>query len=375
MLDPEAFSAALGARFAWVGLACIAADAAVYVVSGLLERSIAATLLLPLAALASLGAMLTGIAMYKAAPAAINFLVTTATTLSAVVGGFQLSEAYGHHTAIGGWIVAWDQATARSFGTTIAWRRAEGFASNPNIYTPLAVVGFIWAIFGPQRGPSRWLTLASATAIAVFGQSRTTLVVLAALLVLALLRLVFSNPRVTRKRRILVVVGMLVVLAVSVMAGRSTSVGTSYPSQALSATQRLLTDPMSDPSVAARVEVWTIATRAFERNPWGWFERTSSHVGPYFHTHNEFLYRLLYAGPLWLLVHLVFLGWLWVWLRPKSMRWIGIAMSMALLINGLTEPLRWMLPYTVLLYLLAGCAIWALAEERAQAAAVRPGRV
>ena len=365
---PEAFSRVLGMRYAWVGPACLATDVAVYFASGLLERSFKAALVLPLAACASFGAVLTGIAMFKAAPAAVDFLVTTALTISALVGGFQMSEAFGYTTPIGHWIVRWDQAAAHDLGTTIAWRRAEGFSTNPNIYTPLAIVGFIWAIFGPQKGPSRWLTLGSASAIAVFGQSRTTLVVIAALLVLALVRLLYARMRETRKRRALVIVVVMLVLAGAVMAGRSTEAGSAGagagPSRALIAVRQLLTDPGSDPQVAARVDVWELSVRAIAQRPWGWFERFADQVGPYYHTHNEFLFRLLYAGPLWLLAHLVFLGWLWVWLRPKTMRWIGIAISIALLLNGVTEPLRLMLPYTVLLYAVIGCAMWAVADER-----------
>ena len=85
---------------------------------------------------------------------------------------------------------------------------------------------------------------------------------------------------------------------------------------------------------------------------------------PYPHAHNEFLNRLLFAGPLWLLVHITFLVWLVAWLRPKKMRWIGIAIAVSLLLNGLTEPLAWMCPYNVLLYMIIGCAMWSMAEER-----------
>ena len=364
VLAPETFRRVLRMRYALVGIACLMADVAVYAIAGVLERSFKAALILPLTASASVGALLTGIAVFKAAPAAIDLLVATATTASAAVGGFQMAEALGYKTLVGSWIVHWDQAAARMTGTTIAWRRAEGFALNPNVYTPFAVIGFAWVIFGRPKGFSRWLILASSSAIALLGQSRTTLAVILALLVIALLRIASDKFSHASNRRMLLVLGItFVLLAAGVMAGRSTDLRSSYPTRALNATRTFLADPVSDDSLTTRTIAWDTAVHAIAKNPWGWFQRSASQMKPFKHPHNEFLFRLLYAGPLWLLVHLIFLVWLWAWLTPKSMRWIGAAIATIFLLNGIPEPIIWLHSYTVLLYVIVGCAMWAKAAE------------
>lgn len=369
LLTPETFSRVLKMRYAWVGLACVATDVVVYTLSGVLERSFQAVLALPLAATASVGAILTGIALYRALPSAIDWLLATATTLSAVVGGFQTAEYLGYSTLPGSLIVMWDEASAERLNTVIAWRRAEGFAMNPNMYTPLAIVGFIWALFGTAKGPLRWVILAASSAVAVFGQSRTTLIVLVLLLVIALIkRFRSSGRRIPHPALVITGVASVLVAALlvaGVMAGRS-SEGSSFSlSRAVATTGELLANPFADPSIVARTAGWTKATDAIARNPWGYFHRSSKQVAPLSHAHNEFLYRVLYAGPLWLLAHLVFLVWLWAWLRPRRMSAIGVAIAVALLVNGITEPLARMHPFTVLLYLIIGAAMWSIAEETA----------
>lgn len=357
LLTPETFSRVLRMRYAVVGLVCVAADVAVFAAAGVLERSFRAALSFTLPAAASVGALLTGIALFRFAPAAVDYLIAAATTTSAVVGGFQMAEAVGWHTALGLLIVRWDQATAETFHSTIAWMRAEGFAQNPNTYTPFAIVGFIWILFGGRKGPLLWVTLASSVAICVLGQSRTTLVVIAVLLGLALVRRLSAPTSDGGGLRVVLLAVAGVLLTVGVIARRSTA-GSSQ------GVVRALTEPLADTSIATRIDAWQIAARAVAQNPWGTFARAGQRMRPYSHAHNEFLNRLLYAGPLWLLAHITFLIWLSAWLRPQGMRWIGIAIAASLFLNGLAEPLGRMYPYNVLLYVIIGSAMWAMAQER-----------
>lgn len=367
LMMPEAFAKVLRLRYAAVGVACVAADLVVYLLSGALEKSAKATLSLSIAAAASLGALLTGVVLFRVAPVALDWLIASATSVSAVVGAFQVAEFYGHSTAVGRLIAAWDQSTAEAAGSMVAWWRAQGLATNPNMYTPFAIVGFIWALFGGRTGPSRWVTLAASGAIALLGQSRTTLVILVILLLLAVIRDMSTGKHRQSLRRVMMIsAGVLVaggLLVMGVIVGRAPGNGAERMAFAAGSVREILVDPLSDESVAARFAVWESTAKAIGEKPWGHFERSRFILKPLSHPHNEFLYRVLYAGPLWLLAHLVFLVWLWVRLRPRGMRWIGVAIAVSLLVNGITEPLNRMHPYTVLLYLVIGAAMWRMAEE------------
>ncbi len=110
------------------------------------------------------------------------------------------------------------------------------------------------------------------------------------------------------------------------------------------------------------------SAKAIARNPWGHFERSKEVTAPLPHTHNEALFRLLYAGPLWLAAHAVFLLWLALWLKSRRYPWAGVAIALALFINGLTEPLWPMFPYLILLYLIIGAMMWAKSVEQANRA-------
>lgn len=369
LLWPQVFASVLRRRYAAIGLALVAADLGVYLLAGALEGSAKATLALSIAPAASVGALLTGVAIFRAAPAALDWLIAAATTLSAVVGGFQLAEFFELSTPLGRAIMDWDLATAEAFGTTVAWRRAEGFAMNPNMYTPLAIVGFIWAIFGGRSGAVRWVTLVASSAIAVFGQSRTTLIVLVLLLLLALVRGALTGSRRVSPARVAAVsAGVALVTAVlgaGVLVGRASG---TLPERVVAATvsvRTLFADPMGDESVSSRAGAWSASAEAIGKWLWGHFERSRFILKPLSHPHNEFLYRVLYAGPLWLLVHLAFLVWLWRELDPQDMRWIGIAIATSLMVNGITELLNRMHPFTVLLYLVIGAALWRMDQDEA----------
>lgn len=367
LVMPEVFAKVLRVRYAAVGVVCILADLGVYLLSGVLEKSVKATLSLSIATAASMGAVLTGIALFRIMPAAIDWLIATATSISAVVGAFQVAEFYGYSTTVGRLIANWDQSAAEAVGSTVAWWRAQGLAMNPNMYTPFAIVGFIWAVFGARTGPTKWITLVSSAAIALLGQSRTTLTILVILLLLALIRAMrFGEHRQDLRRATMITAGVLVVgslLAAGVIFGRASGSGAERMTSAAESVRVLLADPLADESIAARVAVWESTVKAIGERPMGHFERSRFILKPLVHPHNEFLLRALYAGPLWLVAHLVFLTWLWVWLRPQGMRWIGVAIAVALLVNGITEPLNRMHPFTVLLYLVIGAAMLRMAEE------------
>jgi hypothetical protein len=363
VIVPDAFARVFRSRVAFIGPACLAIDIVVFFAAGVLERSFRAALAFPIASAASIGALLTGIALYHLVPRAIDYLVATATSVSAVVGGFQMSEAYGFHTPVGVAIVNWDRATAHTFHTHIAWMRAEGFAQNPNMYTPFAIVGFIWALFGTPRPAARWLILGSSLAVALLGGSQTTLSVLAVLVALFVLREAARRmPPKAAQLLVWAAVAIAVIgglAAVGILASRSAELANGGSATALVATSGVPED-----GIESRLVVWGLAVDEARQNPWGTFGRTIDRLKPYSHAHNEVLQRLLYAGPLWPLVYLVFLGWILVWLRPRSMQWIGVAIFLALLLNGTTEPIDRMHPYTVLLYVIIGAAMWQMTSER-----------
>ncbi|NTU72338.1 MAG: hypothetical protein HGB10_11055 [Coriobacteriia bacterium] len=374
LMSPSTFSRAFRVPWAFVGVVCIVADLAVYTYAGVLEGSVAAMLSFALPVAASLGALLTGMALFRLMPAAIDWLIVTATTLSASVGAFQMAEATGLHSFVGRWIVALDTAASARAHAPIAWMRAEGFSLNPNVYTPFAIVGVIWALFGGRKGPLRWVTLASSVVIGVLGQSRTTALVIVVLLGVVGLRTLFSSTTKhnTIRRVALVVLAMLVM--VGVLAGRSvygppdrtlTGLSSVVP-RALTETGELAFKPLTDDGVASRIEAWSMALDTISKHPRGVFGRAAASMKPYPHAHNEFLQRLLYAGPLWLVVHIAFLLWLAIWLWPKGMPWIGLATASALFVNGLTEPLAWMYPFDVLLYVIIGSAMWGMTRDRSR---------
>jgi hypothetical protein len=146
------------------------------------------------------------------------------------------------------------------------------------------------------------------------------------------------------------------------LVGRSAGTLPERVAEATASVRTLLSDPMSDESISSRAGAWVASAEAIGAWPWGHFERSRFILKPLSHPHNEFLYRVLYGGPLWLLVHLAFLVWLWRALDPPGMRWIGIAIATSLMVNGITELLNRMHPFTVLLYLVIGAALWRMVE-------------
>ncbi len=367
-LAPDSPRRVFASRLAYVGVACLAVDAAVYALAGVLERSFKATLAFPLATLGSLGALLTGIVVYRFAPRAIDYLVATATSLSAAVGGLQIAEAVGLSSPVGSLIVQWDKAAAHAFHTKLAWMRAEGLALNPNMYTPFAIVGFIWALFGTARPAVRWIILTTSTAIAVLGASETTAAVLLCLLMLALLRWLTSRMNPLAARRLIWASAVIAVLAGAAVIGVFGSSHASWFRTGFDeATVSSRLDVPED-GLDSRLVVWGDAVAEIQRNPWGTFGRTVDRLKPYTHAHNEILQRFLYAGPLWPIVYVTFLAWLLLWLRPRSMRWIGVAIFLSLALNGATEALDKMHPYHVLLYAIIGSAMWQVTVEREQSA-------
>jgi len=363
MLDFPAMKRVLRMPWAWIGIACLSADIFVYTLGGFSQRSFKLTSTLTLPYLASMGALFTGIYLWKWRPAALHGLIATSTIASALAGVAQLTQRAGFTSPFGRWMVLWDEAASETFHTTIHFSRAQGFELNPNIYSPAAVVGVLWAIFGMPRGWLRVATLIASSVIAVLSQSRTTILVIIVLLGIEILREAVKFGLLKAGKRfakVLVIIAILVAGLLVVRFGPMvvTETGLEQQSEGI-----VVTPPTAEASMAGRFAAWQSNIRAIKANPWGYLEGFRPLSKPLAHPHNEVLFRLLYAGPLWLMVHIVFLVWLATWFTIDAHKWIGYALAAILFVNGLTEPIYQMRPYFVLLYVIIGAMMWAKTAE------------
>lgn len=359
--DPGPWRRVMRTRWGWVAAACLAADAAVFAYAGWVERSFKVTAMLTLPSLASLGALVAGAYLWKWRPRMLDGLVAVTVTLSAIAGVLQITERAGLSTPPGRLMASWDAHAAEILRATIHYPRAQGFELNPNVYAPFAAIGLIWALFAMKPGWVRGTILASSMVIVVLSQSRTVLLVVLAVVVLAVARGVRTGTfGAGGKARMFRGLALIALTAAGLLFMRYGPITIAENGGGVVEQHAEIVEPNStlDPSMAGRVEAWKSASRAIAANPWGYLQDYPKYSTPLSHPHNEVLFRLLYAGPPWLAVHLIFLAWLLFWLHPPKHRWFGPVVAVALIVNGITEPLFKMSPYTVLLYALIGAMAW-----------------
>jgi len=360
LVDADTLRRIIRTPWAWVGFACVAYDTAVRLGSGLTERSLKLAALLTLPYLASLASLAVGAFLWRRRPEAVHWLVSGSVIASALAGVLQMAERYGLPTVLGRWLVAWDALAAQQMRTPLNPSRAAGFELNPNVYAPMAVVGLVWALFCMKPGFLRSVTVVASMVIVVSSQSRTALMVMAAVALVALVMHLRESGWRLRFAAVAKVAAGLALAAVALV-GLRYGPATIGPEGVVVQSSRGVEIPAAayDQSFVDRVTSWKTTARAIASHPWGAGEDYKLYSAPLPHPHNEALFRLIYAGPLWLVVHMVFIAWLALWLRPPEYRWIGIALAVVLLVQGLTEVLFTMRPYMVLLYLIIGAMMWA----------------
>lgn len=356
--DPAGAQRVLRLPRAWVVFACLGTDLVVYILGAWKADAAPLGVDLVLRVVPSIAAILIGVFMWKWRPAALHGLVATSVIISAIAGVFQISQRAGLDTLPGRWLLAWD--TAQLGELAMNYNRAQGFETNPNSYSPMAAVGVLWALFGMQKGPIRSATIVASVVISVLSQSRTTmLVILGLMAVSAVSEWSGRRPAHFQKHALLLatIVGALAFGLIAVRFGPVvlTPAGPISQNAAINIAQ---------PADIGRLDVMRASVEAIAKNPWGYFERSHEITAPLWHTHNEALFRMLYAGPLWLAVHAVFLLWLALWLKSRRYPWTGVAIAVALFINGFTEPLYPMFPYLILLYLIIGAMMWTKSAEQ-----------
>ncbi len=176
LADPAGAHQVLRLPGAWVVFACLGADLFVYILGAWKAQSAPLGVDLVLRVIPSMAAILIGMFMWKWRPTVLHGLVATSVIISAVAGLLQMSQRAGLDTLPGRWFLAWD--TAKVSNLAMNYNRAQGLETNPNIYSPMAAVGVLWALFGMPKGPMRTATLGSSVVISVLSQSRTTMLVI-----------------------------------------------------------------------------------------------------------------------------------------------------------------------------------------------------
>ena len=356
--DPTGVRRVLRLPGAWVVFACLGADLFVYILSAWKAHSAPLGVDLVMRVIPSTAAILIGVFMWKSRPAALHGLVATSVISSAIAGIFQMSQRAGLDTLPGRWLLAWD--TAQLSELAMNYSRVQGFETNPNMYSPMAAVGILWALFGMPRGPLRSATIAASVVISVLSQSRTTMLVILGLMAVSAVGEWSGRSPVHLRKHVLLLATIVGALAVGLIAVRFGPVALT-PAGPVSQNAAINT---SQPADIGRLDAMRASVDAIAKNPWGYFERSHEITAPLWHPHNEALYRTLYAGPLWLAAHAVFLLWLALWLKSKRYPWTGVAIAVALFINGFTEPLYPMYPYLILLYLIIGAMMWTKSAEQ-----------
>jgi len=356
--DPAGVRQVVRLPGAWVVFAYLGADLIVYILGAWKANSAPLGVNLVLRVIPSMAAILIGGFIWKWRPAALHGLVATSVISSAIAGLFQISQRAGLDSLPGRWLLAWD--TAQLDELAVNYNRAQGFELNPNMYSPMAAVGVLWALFGMPKGPLRSATIAASVVISILSQSRTTMfVILGVMAVSAVSEWSGRRPARFRKHAFLLAT-VVAALAVGLIASRF---GPIVLTPAGPVSQKAAIN-IAPPADIGRLDVMRASVAAIAKNPWGYFERSHEITAPLWHTHNEALFRLLYAGPLWLAAHAVFLLWLALWLKSRRYSWTGVAIAVALFINGFTEPLFPMFPYLILLYLIIGAMMWTKAAEQ-----------
>lgn len=363
LVDTETVRRTTRDKLAWIGFACLAVDAAVYLLAGWSERSfkLAASLALP--SLASLSCLVVGAFVWRHRPRALHVLVATSVILSAIAGVLQMAELSGFSTPPGVWMTTWDRVAAEWLVAAVNPTRAQGFEFNPNMFAPMAVLGLLWAMMVMPPGKLRVATIAGAVTIVITSQSRVALVIGLLLTVLAAIQHAATTGSTIRRSTVakIALAGMVVVIAlVAARYGPLKVTGSGISAQPI---EIEMPDTFVDESLQGRFAVWGSVAEGIVANPWGVLQEYREYTAPLAHPHNEALYRLLYAGPLWLAAHAILLLWLALWIRPRSYPWIGVAFASVLFAQGLTEVLYTMHPYTVLLYSMVGAMMWQQAEE------------
>jgi hypothetical protein len=361
--DPDGARRVLRLPGAWVVFACLGADSIVYFLAAWIAHSAPLGVDLVARVLPSMAALLIGAFIWRWRPAALHGLVAFSVIGSAFVGLLQISQRAGLDTLPGRWLMQWDRAQFVDF--LMNYDRPQGLETNANIYASMAVVGILWALFGMPRGRLRTATIASSVVISVLSQSRTTMSVILGVLAVSVVAEWSERRSAEGRRHLLLVAAIVASIAFGLVALRFGPISVTPQGLVTDVESVELAAPSSDASAVGRLDVWRRSVAAIAENPWGHFEGSNAVTAPLPHTHNEALFRLLYAGPVWLATHLVFLLWLALWLKSKRYPWTGVAIAVALFINGLTEPLWPMFPYAILLYLIIGAMMWTKAAEQA----------
>ncbi len=350
-------------RLAWIGFACLAADAAVYLLAGWSERSLKLAASLALPSLASLSCLAVGAFLWRRRPSALHGLVAISVIASAIAGVLQMAELSGFSTPPGVWMTTWDRVAAEWLVAAVNPTRAQGFEFNPNMFAPMAVLGLLWAMMVMPPGKLRIATIAGAVTIVITSQSRVALVIGLLLTILAAIQHAATTGSTIRRSTVAKIALAAVVVVVALVAARYGPLRVTGSGISAQPLEIEMPDTLVDESLQGRFAVWGSVAEGIVQNPWGVLQEYREYTAPLAHPHNEALYRLLYAGPLWLAVHAILLLWLALWIRPRSYPWIGVAFASTLFAQGLTEVLYTMHPYTVLLYLMVGAMMWQQAEE------------
>jgi len=365
LVDSETLRRVVGVRWAWVGFACLAADAAVYLLAGWSERSLKLAAALALPSLASLACLAVGAFLWRRRPGALHGLVAASVIASAVAGVLQMAERSGLSTPPGAWLVAWDRFAAERFLTSVNPSRAQGFELNPNMYAPMAVLGLLWALLVMGRGRLRTATVVASIAIVIASQSRIALLIGALLLTVATAQWVANNRRAPALGAVAKIALGATLVVIALMVARYGPVAVTESGVVRQPAGIEIPSGLSDESMTGRFEVWHSTAAAIAKHPWGVLQDYRRFTAPLSHPHNEALFRLLYAGPLWLAVHAILIVWLALWFRLRAYPWIGVAFALVLFAQGLTEVLFTKHPYTVLFFLMVGAMMWEQTDQTA----------
>lgn len=354
-LVPAVFVAMRKRPWWWVPWAVLAFDCVSLAVAATKTGHAGVVFHFALPELASAGALATGIAFAYHDRRVIDWAALLAVWAQAIMGAFQMMQRQGIDTAPGRFIEEWDLEMAKVFKAQFAMGRAEGFDVNPNSYSFLGVVVLTWALFGMKNGPMRWAGVTGSLIVIALGQSRTAALVVIALLAFAVFDALRRNSKGAVLRWVIVgAAGLLVVGALTYV--------TIGPRAMQSLTSRFTTGAATvtqgtgaDKNLDARTQVWGRAWEVFLEKPLGAWEAPGRVLGGA--PDNDFIHRLVLAGPLGVFVAIALLVWLWVCLRPPAAPSFGPAFAIALGLSSMTAVATQALAYLIMGWFVVGAAV------------------
>lgn len=362
VLRPHALAVIRRVRWWWVPLLVIGTDLAVAVISAYRLQA-PLELLRCVPPLAGLSSLTIGVYLANSNQRYIDWTVAATAGIAGLTGLFQLGHRSGVWSLPGKLIYQWDTALRASmYGKTSAYHeftfgRAQGFDINPDTYALLGVACLTWALFAMRRGPIRVLTMMACVLMVGLSESRTSMVLVAVLLLIGAIDLL--RRRGTARQFI----GALAFFAVTIGLVSATLWVFSGTSSARPDSGRLQTgiaatvggDPQTDSSLSARIMAWQSSLELASQWPWGYWEGMAGRmqISP----HNEYLLRLVYGGIPYLLPLLILLLWLAVYLRPPGAAAFGVATASWIAVSALVQDTTHWLPALTIGWFTVGAAM------------------